>query len=366
MLGFHTLNARDASYLNVVFASENGDTEAFRDALQGDGQFVREQLATARVDYQSLKNALIPSADGHQAAFIYDWRDHPAPNYAVAFMDLLVPLLRKTLKTSVLSGDLLDFAEVAPPLRTLNAELKRPEGRPGAATEWRAQYCAYFSNLRAQDISDIHAGLSSDPRYGGYLDVTFGGPVRDYLAATLAPKWVIAGERVILSHGGDEPWVSDQDPMWHDLPRHGFDVVSTNDSIFDTYLSYKIEAAVTSRGDADRVLTLAAVTGKFVDVDQADVFVDPRKLDGYLLLNESKLRLMTNIGLQAVDAEGLAKVIREKLLQNYIYDLRFAPDGTPTFAVSAEFVKPAGGLARRLLALKYDSDANRIALVSMY
>lgn len=366
MFGFHTLNARDASYLNQVYAMSGGDTEAFRNALQGDSQFFRNELSNARVDYQSLKNALIPSSEGRQVAFVFDWLGHPGPNYAVSFMNELVPRLRKTLKTSVLSGDLLDFSEVAQPIDALETELIRPQNDPDKQVEWRTQYCVYFSNLRSQDIIDLHAGLSSNPRYGGYFDVTFGGPTRDYLASTLAPKWVIAGRQVILCHGGDEPWVGNQDPMWHDLPSFGFEVVSTIDIIYATYLSYKIESLQASFANTDRVLTLAAVTGQFIDVSHSEVFVDPLKLDKYLLLDESKLRLMTSIGLQKVDSEGLATVIREKLLQNYIYDLRFAPDGTPTFAVSAEFEKPTGGMARRLLAMKYDGNLNRIALVSMY
>jgi len=97
------------------------------------------------------------------------------------------------------------------------------------------------------------------------------------------------------------------------------------------------------------------------------VFVPPSKLEKYLLLDEAKLKLMTSIGLQNVTPDELAGVIRDRLQENYVYDLRIADDGvTPLFAVSAEFEKPDGMLTRRLLALKYDHAKGRIALVSMY
>ena len=75
---------------------------------------------------------------------------------------------------------------------------------------------------------------------------------------------------------------------------------------------------------------------------------------------------MTNIGLQDVAPDELASVVKTKLLQSYVYDLRFAADGTPLFAVAAEFEKPEGGLTRRLLALKHDQTQRVINLVTMY
>lgn len=366
MIGFHALNARDASYLHWIFSASDGDPAKFRDALQADGQFMRDQLLTRKVKYGELKSALVPSSDGKQIAFIYDWLEHPAFNYAVAFMELILPHLRDTLRTSVLSGDLLDFVEVDAPVVELERSLVRPSAGSTERTEWRTQYCVYFSNLRPQDVDVLHEALSVDPRYGGYLDVTFGGAVRDYLAATLAPKWIIFERKVILTHGADEPWVSDEDPVGFDLPQKGYEVVSVIDSMQAGYLSYKIESLRARQSDEDRILTLAAVTGELVDVDGVEVYVDPRKVDQYLLRDDAKLRLMTSIGLQDVKADELASIVRDKLLRNYIYDLRLAQDGTPTFAVSAEFEKPNGDMARRLLALKYDPLEKRIALVSMY
>lgn len=366
MIGFHSLNARDASYLPLIFSMGGNDPQQFRDDLQQDGSFMRDQLLTRGVQYDDLKNALVPTANGRQVAFIYNWWEHMSFNYAIAFMNELLPTLRRDLNSSVLSGDLLDFTEASMPIYALNDALIRPTKRPGSTPDWRTQYCVYFSNLRDADVEAFHRTLSEDGRYGGYLDVTFGGVIRDYLASTLAPRWILHKNRVILGHGSDEPFVGDEDPVGFDLPKYGYEVVSTIDSIHSGYLSYKIESLSASRSNGDRVLSLAAATGEFVDVETAEVFVDPPKIDRYLLRDESKLRLMTSIGLQDIDANGLASVIREKLLQNYIYNMRFATDGTPTFAISGEFEKPDGSMARRLLALKYDSKEKRIALVSMY
>jgi len=183
---------------------------------------------------------------------------------------------------------------------------------------------------------------------------------------TLPSTWIIYGRKILLDHGGDEPFVGNEDPVGFGLPKHGFEVVSLIDSYFTGFLSYKIEAVGAFQADDDRALNLAAITGELIDVETVDIVVPPDKLDKYLLVKEDKLRLMTNIGLQDVSPDELAGIIREKLLQSYIYEFRFAPDGTPLFAVSGEFVKPNGQTARRLMALKHDRERAAISLVSMY
>jgi hypothetical protein len=180
------------------------------------------------------------------------------------------------------------------------------------------------------------------------------------------PHWVINGRRIILNHGADEPLVGAEDPVGYDLPSHGYDVVSLIDTYHTLFMSYKIEASVAYQASEDRLLNLAAITGELINIETTNVVVHPDKLDKYLLLKNDKLRLMTAIGLQDVTAAELEAVIKSKLLQNYIYDFRFAPDGTPLFAVSAEFERPTGGLTRRLLALKHDTSSGAIALVTMY
>jgi len=231
---------------------------------------------------------------------------------------------------------------------------------------WQTQYAAYFNNLRPGDLASIHESLSSEPRYMGYIDVSFASPVRNFLSRTITPGWVILGRKAILAHDNGEALVSDEDPVGFDLPGHGYDVVSLMDSYFTGFFTYKIEATDAPQAADDRILNLAAITGELIDIDSVNVMVQPDKVDKYLLRDENKLRLMTNIGLQDVTPEELASVVKTKLSQSYVYDLRFASDGTPLFAVAAEFEKPEGGLTRRLLALKHDQAQHAISLVTMY
>jgi hypothetical protein len=176
----------------------------------------------------------------------------------------------------------------------------------------------------------------------------------------------MAGRQVLLSHGGDDPFISDQDQVGFGLERFGYEVVSLVDSYFVAFLHYKIEARDAEGSEEDRMLSLAAIAGEIQEVETAPIVVPAAKLHEYLLRDENKLQLMTSIGLQDVTPGELGAMIREKLTQSYIYDFRFAIDGTPLFAVAAEFEKPDGSKTRRLIALKYDSASAAISLVSMY
>lgn len=363
MPGFHVLNARDNSLLHYIFLEHaNADAGRFQIAIQREAQQIRNLLASKQVRYDDLKSALVPSAEGKQVAFLYDWRADTSWNYAVGFASHYLPALRKKLYTSVLHGDLHEMSSPMP-VEALNATLVRGSDD---AVNWTTQYVVLFSNLRPGDVDTLHAALSEVRGYSGYLDVSFGGAVRDYLASTVTPLWVVANRKVIVDHGSDDPLVDNQDTVGYDLPRYDFDVVSLISVYFTAFMSYKVESSNAFQAQDDRILNLAAITGQLVDIDATEVVVHPDKVDKYLLVKRDKLRLMTSIGLQEVNPERLAELAREKLAQSYIYDFRFAPDGAVTFAVSAEFEKPDGGMARRLLALKYDRSTRAISLVSMY
>ncbi|MBT2585378.1 hypothetical protein [Arthrobacter sp. ISL-95] len=363
MLGFHVVDARDNALMHwIFFKVAKSDPRLFQQSMQAEAKLIRELLSSRGIRYEDLKSSLVPTDDGIQAVFLYDWWGDESWNYAVAFANKYLPVLRKNLRTSMLHGDLHDMRGTMP-VEALEAALVSHRPR---TINWQTQYAVYFNNLKKSDVASLHEELSHEPRYVGYIDVTFAGAVRNFLAHTLASQWVICGSKIILSHGADDPFVGQDDPVGFALPKYGYEVVSLMDSYFTGFFSYKIEATSAPQAGDDRILNLAAVTGELIDLRASQVFVHPDKLDKYLLREENKLRLMTSIGLRDVTPNELASLVKNRLLQSYIYDLRFAVDGTPLFAVTAEFEKPTGGLTRRLLALKYDRATQLVSLVTMY
>jgi len=107
VLGFHTLDGRQSQLLRWVFEeAAEGDAKRFQQIMQREAERIRKLLAARGVRYDSLKSALQPSDSGHQVVFLYDWWDHAAVNYAVAFAQHYLPRLRATFRSSLLHGDL--------------------------------------------------------------------------------------------------------------------------------------------------------------------------------------------------------------------------------------------------------------------
>ncbi|MDR5699960.1 hypothetical protein [Agromyces aerolatus] len=359
--GFHVLNARGDGSLRWMFNYLGRDAKAYRNSMQREVVEFERLLSSRGVHYGSLKSALVPTREGRQIALIFDWSASGRGSYGYEYSKAWLPSLRRTAHTSVKHGDLL--------------RSERPDDhlqfalRPSRVThqlDWELQYAVYFSNLTRADIQTMHESLQALPAYNGYIDATFAGPVRNYFARTLTGLGVFSAGTVLLDHGLDDPFVSNRNEIGYPFEDFGINVVSLVDGYYVPFLEYKIESDVESSHEIDAALTLAAVTGEIIDIESVEIHVPPDKLDRYLLVDESKLRLMRSIGLEDVTPEELEDVVRDNLLRSYVYDLRVAPDGAAVFSVSAEFEKPEGDMTKRLLALKYDPAESRIALVTMY
>jgi hypothetical protein len=115
VLGFHSLNARDNTLFHWLYSdAAKGDPQVFRDLLQEEARHVRVLLSSRNIDYEQLKSALIPTANGRQIAFLYDWWNDPSWNYAVEFAKRYLPHLRPELRTSVFQGDTHPLYEAMP------------------------------------------------------------------------------------------------------------------------------------------------------------------------------------------------------------------------------------------------------------
>ncbi|WP_146088024.1 hypothetical protein [Rathayibacter sp. AY1B5] len=360
LLKFHTLNARDNSVIPWLYSGPaDGDPATFRDLMQLENEHVRDMLNAKGIDYDDLKSALTPTKNGKQVVFFYTWLEYGTGNYAVDFAKKYLPNIHPKTQTSVLHGDLLG----APPEDLLNAKIVRANDQE---INWRVQYAVYFSNLNQFNLEAIHGSLKDDPRYSGYIIADYDASLLDYFAGCLASQWIVHNKTIILTHGGDDPFIGSEDPVGYEFDSMDIELVSLIDAYYVAFFVYKIESEGSPRADADRTLTLAAATGEYIDIDTASIVVHPDKLEKYLLKDESKLRLMTSIGLQDVTPDELAVIIRERISKNYIYDIRFAVGYIPTFAVAADFETNSGDLVRRLLSLKFESESETISLVTMY
>jgi len=131
VLGFHALNARDNALIHwIFFELAKSDPQLFQRAMQKEAKQIRDLLTSRDIRYEQLKSSLVPTADGIQAVFLYDWREEPSWNYAVAFAEKYLPSLRSDLRTSMLHGDLHDMQGTMP-IPAMEAVLVKPRRQVG-------------------------------------------------------------------------------------------------------------------------------------------------------------------------------------------------------------------------------------------
>jgi hypothetical protein len=230
-LEIHSLNARDNSLVPWLYEAVDEDPTQFRDLIQSHLGEAHALLATKRVRYPKLKSALVPQSDGRQVVFFYEWLEHPPENYAIAFSRAWLPLLRRNMRTTMQSGDLLDNR----PDDYLDSMVVRSDESP---INWAVQYAVYFNNFQTADIERFHEALKELPRYRGYVDVTFGSQVRDYMAGCLTFARIFNDSRIVVGHGPDEPRVGSQDPTGYPFEEFGYEIVSIIDDVALTFLDY--------------------------------------------------------------------------------------------------------------------------------
>ncbi len=126
---------------------------------------ILEILKAKRIDYASLKNALVPRPDRNEAAFIFDTTQIESSWYGLDVSKWILPTLDQDATHSVLCGDLIGDNNRQDRLYEAFSQevvLAKP-------CTWKHSsqfYIVYINNLSDQMLSNIRDGLS---QYVGYV-----------------------------------------------------------------------------------------------------------------------------------------------------------------------------------------------------
>jgi hypothetical protein len=151
---------------------------------------------------------------------------------------------------------------------------------------------------------------------------------------------------------GSLPW---------DFKQFGLAVKSVEDSLYQTFLSYKIERPVLLDEDEEDVaMSLNALTPNPVHVDDCNLDLDERKL-GYL--RQVHGSALTHAGISEITAEELVAKIKDQFRGGYIYSMgRSKEDDTLKFNVIIE----EHGKSRVQCGLKYFPAERRLSVITLF
>jgi hypothetical protein len=162
---------------------------AVRREIQAMHLAVQEILASKGINYANLRAGLVPSADRHEAGFIFDTQCIESSWYGLEVARAILPLLDKRTTQSVLCGDLLGkdqnmIFSILEESLVLSRSFEFVHGS--------ALYCVYINNLSDAALRRLDSDLAHFPAYMGFIPATFDSRAKTYLSTTgpqLPEEW---------------------------------------------------------------------------------------------------------------------------------------------------------------------------------
>lgn len=318
-------------------------------------------LRSKNIDYTSLRSALTPSTDRHEAAFLFDSQAFDSGLYGRETFNCLLPLLDPRSTQSILHGDLIGKDQ------QLIFEILQESvawARSFTFQHSTQIYCVYVNSLTELQLERISTGLRSCPAYLGHINTTFDSRAKFFLSMTLSSFIVKKGRTLIIGHEEDRSNDENVNITFYPLENFGHNLVSLQGQYFSIFLAYKIERPAFNLLEADTELSLNAISDEVLLFDGFDVVLDEAKYQYLLDAKSGKLR---QAGLDDAAREKIATLIQKKLNANYIYNLAYLEEhDVMKFNLQIQVPRPIGYPARLTAALEYIPKKRVLRVITLH
>lgn len=354
-----TLEARSHVLLEVIAAHfKMTDEQVFWD-IQRSHQEVMQVLASKGIKYQDLRNALVPTTDRNERAYLFNWKKVDAFNYGRVIVEHALPAFDPRSSHSVLLGDWIYHEEHN---AWFIGELRK--ALAGVAGQYAGHghdiYIVYVNNLSDGQADALHSAFQSLQAYLGFLDLNFASPLKAYISTMLVRAFIKHRKLIIQGHEDDRPNSENISMLPYGFEDAGYALRSLQSWLYGIFLSFKIERPVFLPNDTDTRFSLLAMGASQAELDEFEVVLDDRKLQ-YLKDNHSEG--LKRSGFAGLAAPDIAQQIRGKVKANYIYNLARSEDGrTMKFNILLE--NP--GLARFLCALEHRPQDKQLRVITLF
>jgi hypothetical protein len=361
MQPIHTLDARGHIMLEVIRERFGIAAPEMRMEIEQLHREVIEILASKGVRYSDLRSALVPSADRHEAAFLFDSTKTESGMYGLEVYKQVMPLLDPHATLSVLAGDLLGDDQ------QLILEILQESIILARGFEFRHAsllYGVYINNLSSAALARLHEQLTAFSAYLGYIPASFASRAKTYLSMCMAHVFLKKGRVAIVGHEDDRSNDENLNITMCPLEDFGYKVISLQGIYQGIFLSYKIERPVHEAFAVDSEMALNAISSEVADLGDFRVLLEEAK-HGYLI-NE-KLGKLAKAGLAEADREYIASLIQSKVTASYIYNLAYlAEHNVMKFNLMIEVERVDGYPTRMTVALEYLPASRTLRVITLY
>jgi len=361
MQPIHTLDARGHLMLEAVRDHLGISAPEMRREIVRLHEEVIDILALKGVRYSELRSALVPSADRHEAAFLFDTTQIESRAYGREVFKQVMPLLDPRTTLSVLAGDLLG-EDQGLIFNVLKESLVL--ARPFTFRHASLLYGVYINNLSLAGLAQLHERLADVPAYVGHIPASFASRAKTYLSLCMANVFLKKERVLIVGHEDDRPNDENVNITLYPLEDFGYKVVSLQGHLHGIFLSYKIERPVLKHFAVDSEMALNAISDEVADLGDFRVLLEEAK-HGYLI-NE-KLGKLAKAGLAEADRDRIASLIQSKVSASYIYNLAYlAEHDVMKFNLMIEVGRVDGYPTRMTVALEYLPASKTLRVITLY
>lgn len=364
MDAIYTINARGNIFLEVVRDHYSLTPMQLHTRIRSMFKEASEALTINGISYTRLKSALVPSTTKNEIALLFDTQTIESPAYGREVLSQILPLLDPRTTQSVLVGDMLG----SPEHQSFIYSLLRDELQTVRQFEFVHStliFCVYLNNLSDHAVAKIINELKVYSAFIGAVPTTYSSPLKTVLSFGLCNLFVKHGKQIILAHEDDRPNSENVNITSYEFEEFGYTVRSIQGHSFSHFLGYKIEREVVPGFQSDTEFSLNAVSWNIALLEELSVSIAPEKLD---YLRTQKAGSLMSAGLDLLDVSSITALIRKKLADNYIYNLRYNADhDVILFNIVLQVSRVDGGSpVRLLLALEYQPKEKNLRVVTMY
>lgn len=355
-----TIDARENVFLESMAAALNLSTQQTYKEIRGLFENLIDVLKEKSVKYEDLKYALIPRSDRTEVALAFDTSQIASAGYGSEVFKHILPLLEKDSVCSCLCGDYAGSNEHEAFLREIF--MKEIHEVNAAIYQHSTQFfVVYFNNLSDRQFAALLQGLSPYKAFTGYFDLTYSSPIKTLLSPILVRLFVKNKMTILQSSEGNE----DGNQTMYPLEEYGYKCRGIDDLTYGLFLSYKIEREIFPGFETDGSFSINAISNNVFDIRDFSLLIEEPKLK-YLL--ENKFDNLERANFHRITRSELEEIIRNKLNENYIYNLSYSSQfNTAKFNILLEVPRSDKKSPMKMLAsLEYIENNKQLRLITLF
>jgi len=357
-----TLNARDNIILDLL-NSYKPDRSTIYETINIEFQDCLLTLSDKKINYQDLKNCLVPSTNRNEIALVFDRTKINSFSYGQEVISQIIPLFDLQSCHSIMHGDYIgDHNKDKMSLLFFENIISQ---KSIIYIENNQFYIVYINNLSDRMIQSFNEGLYQFGAYVGYFNLTYSSILKTYLSFILVNAFIKNKTTIISSQDEDSDPTETDNSSLYDFNNKGLVYKSIPSRYFDLFLTYKIEREVFEGFKSDSEFSINAVTVNVLDISDFNIKISPEK---FQYLFREKAGTLHPVGITDLEINDLELLIRERINKNYLYNLTFNKQfNTLKFNIVLEFKRNDNKRKMKLLlAFEYLPNDKILRLITMY